>query len=103
MATGNEVQNNTDAPDAISIRVEELENKLEDSEELVDNMQAAEHNRKQAQKARLLVTKEKYQNSMNVMSQTRGQIELLHEQLVAQETDRRRLEGIVEYLQSIPD
>ena len=103
MATGNEIQNNTDAHDAISIRVEELENKLEDSEELVDNMQAAEHNRKQAQKARLLVTKEKYQNSMNVMSQTRGQIELLHEQLVAQETDRRRLEGIVEYLQSIPD
>ena len=103
METGNKIPNNTDAPDAISPRFEELTTALEDTEDLIDSMQAAEHNRKQAQRARLLATREKYQNSMNIVAQTRGQIALLREQLVAQETDRRRLEGIVEYLQSIPD
>ena len=90
-------------PDITSSRFEELTTALEDTQDLIDSMQSAEHNRKQSQKARLLATREKYQNSMNIVAQTMGQIALLREQLTAQETDRRRLEGIVEYLQSIPD
>ena len=97
----------TGEPDAIqditSSRFEELTTALQDTEEFVASLQAMEATRKQVQTARLTATQAKYQSAMNTVAQTRGQIAILSEQLVAQETECHRLAGIVEYLQYLPD
>ena len=104
MATGNEIQNNTgDAPDAISIRFEELTSALQDAEELVSNLREANHTQGKFWKAKLLSTQTRYQNAMNTLAQTKGQISILTEQLSTQDHECARLAVAIELMQSMTD
>lgn len=86
----------TTQPDSDAYQLEAMENKLQ-------QMQEAEYKRNQIRKAKHLATQTRYQNAMRTVAQTKGQIVILSEQLVAQEQECQRLEGILEYLQSMPD
>lgn len=80
-----------------------VEDKLQESNDLIVQMRAAEYERTLIMRAKHLATQTRYQNAMHTASQTKGQIAILSEQLVAQENECHKLEGILEYLQSMPD
>ena len=78
-------------------------NDLDAAGELISNLQEANHKQGKIRKAKLLSTQTRYQNAMNTLAQTKGQISILTEQLSTQDHECARLAVAIELMQSMTD